>query len=167
MLSTVHHLEPENNNINVSSVNMPRLHQLLCILSKNNKTRFIPQLQRSDDTVAAFDPEKAEVLNAYFVGQSEQSGPIPRISGTPHKNKLDSIEFSVREVQNLLNRLDIKNSAGDDGVPTVLLRLASNYIVPHVHHLFSLSLKTGCLSEAWKQATVIPIHNKRKSFSAF
>ena len=124
----------------MSPIKMACLRCLLCMLSKRNKTRnktrLIPQLQQSNDTVAASDMDKAEVLNTYFVGQSEQSarpGPIPRMSGTPHRNKLYSIEFSVQEVQNLSKRLDLKKSAG-----TMVLRLY--YSVSHQtasHHVYT------------------------------
>ena len=154
------HIEPEQDN---EHFNLPRLHQLLRLLLNGNRSRHISDLQLSDGSTAQSDADKAEALNAFFVCQSEQSaapGPVPPILTAPSVVKLCDIQITVNEVEHLLSTLDLKKAAGDDGVPTRLLRLTAKSIAPHIHHLFNLSLKHGQLPQEWKQATVTPVYKK-------
>ena len=98
----------------------------------------------------------------HFVCQSEQSaapGPVPPILTASSVVKLCDIQITVNEVEHL-STLVLKKAAGDDGVPTRLLRLTAKGIAPHIHHLFKLSLKNGQLPQKWKQATVTPVYKK-------
>ena len=59
----------------------------------------------SNTSVASSDVDKANMLNKFFVGQSEQSatpGPVPSIVEPATNKKLHDIEFTVNKVQALL-----------------------------------------------------------------
>ena len=93
----------------------------------------------SNTSAASTDVDKANMLNKFFVSQSEQSaspGSVPSIVEPATNKKLHDNEYTVYEVQALLSRLDPTKSPGDDGIPTRILRTFARDVAPQVFHLF-------------------------------
>ena len=103
------------------------------------------------------------LLKREFGGHNMQSaspGPLPSIHSPPLVSQLSKINIEQFEVESQRSFLDVKKVAGDDGIPTRLLRMLSKNVAPCVFHLFRLGLKSGKLPTQWKQATMIWIYKK-------
>ena len=112
----------------------------------------IPTLHHNDDTYTS-PTEKATALNRFFVLESQKSvgepnEPVPDISTQEvNDNHLLNLETTPEEVESLLPSLDATKSAGDDGIPTLLLKVTYRYIAKSLAHIFNLSLAQGDLPQ--------------------
>ena len=86
--------------------------------------RAIPDLLQGDVT-ATTSTEKANLLNTFFVSQSQQSVGDPNIPPPPislplvtDEDSITTLETDVEEVRSLLASVDTSKSPGADGVPT-------------------------------------------------
>ena len=73
---------------------------------------------------------------------------------------LKGFHTTPEEVCKLLNDVDHKKSAGDDEIPTKLLKLVSKEISPSLSLIFNISFTRGDQPQCWRDATVSPIHKK-------
>jgi hypothetical protein len=71
-------------------------------------------------------------------------------------------QFTRFDVESLLSRLDVRKSAGNDGVPARLLREGSIWLSYPVFLIFSKSIDTRCFPTVWKMADVTPIPKCKK-----
>ena len=66
------------------------------------------------------------------------------------------------EVYNVLWNIDPNKALGPDGLPTILLKTCARELTPSHCALLNLSLAEGKLPTKWKDALVIPVHEKGK-----
>ena len=66
------------------------------------------------------------------------------------------------EVYNVLLNIDPSKAFGPDGLPTILLKTCARELTPSHCALLNLSLAEGKLPTKWKDALVIPVHEKGK-----
>ena len=66
------------------------------------------------------------------------------------------------EVYNVLLNIDPSKALGPDGLPTILLKTCARELTPSHCALLNLSLAEGKLPTKWKDALVIPVHEKGK-----
>ena len=59
--------------------------------------------------------------------------------------------------------MDCKKANGPDGIPCYILKEAAAELAPFLQLLFTQSLHTGSVPQAWLKATVVPVHKKQKS----
>ena len=111
--------------------------------------------------------DKANMLNRFFIQQSEQSvadvppPTTPPIRTTPDiTSTLHTITTSPAEVESLLKKLNTKKSPGHDSIPTRLLKEAAAELAPSLAVLYNLSFQTGDTPQDWKDTTVSHIHIK-------
>ena len=105
--------------------------------------------------------EKASVLNLHF--QQQCSSPPPpsepdrysRLSATTPSFVLEPISADADSAA--LSKLCCRKSAGPDGMPNELLRMAATQIGPPLAVLFNRSVAEGVFPSAWKEAFVSPI----------
>ena len=57
----------------------------------------------------------------------------------------------------MLNSIPVRKASGSDGMPTVIYKLASNYIAKPLAHLINLSIQQRVVPTPWKLAHVIAI----------
>lgn len=144
---------------------LPRLHRLVACLTRPQK-ETMPALLSPEGELLTTPSEKATLLNKFFLtqaGQSAGDGVPPQINSraATAEERLEEFTVSVGEVREALLHLDVTKAAGDDGVPTRLLRLLSSELAPCVHHIFQRCLATGTLPTDWKLATVTPIYKNK------
>ena len=149
--------------------NPPRLHQLLrCLLRQRESA--IPDLvcQRTGKRMTS-DSDKAALLNEHFIAQCAQSTSvsnspsIPHINAPPSIKLLQNLTVTEADVAKRLASLDVRKAAGNDGIPTKLLKAVAYEIAPSMCSLFKLSLSTAQFPQEWKEATVTPVFKKRGS----
>ena len=116
------------------------------------------------------DQDKANVLNRFFssVFVKENVDTIPS-SNTPEKchqgqgqteNELCSIDFTSKDIEKIISKLNVNKSAGPDGLhPRVLRETAGSIAIP-LQIIFKKSLQQEQLPTAWKRATITPIFKK-------
>ena len=103
----------------------------------------------------------ANIMNNYFssVFTIEQLNNVPQL-GHYEGNILDTFNFSIEEVQEKLQHLNIYKSTGPAMLhPRILLALEEKLARP-LPHIFNNSVETGIIPEDWKSANVTAIHKK-------
>lgn len=146
-----------------SQLNRSNLYSFMkCI--KTRPAADIPTLSYSGQTLVSAT-DKAVALNSFFIAESQRSvsnpaEQVPKITFPPVKDCLVEFSTSPDEICQLLNELDDRKSAGEDLIPTRLLKLTAAQISPSLSMLFNLSFRRGDQPQAWRDATVSPIHKK-------
>jgi len=74
--------------------------------------------------------------------------------------KLQNVYFRVDKVCQLLRELDSNTATGSDGIPAIILKNCAQELASPLARLYQRSLKTGCVPDAWKLATVTPVYKK-------
>ena len=93
------------------------------------------------------------------VGNPDQA--IPRINCNPVINSsLKTCIITPEEVCRHLKALDDKKCAGDDGIPTRLLKVAASELSSSLCRLFNISFTKGDQPQDWQDATISPVHKK-------
>ena len=146
------------------SFSTPKLNTIMRCLTKPKK-RAIPDLQH-DQNVLTEPSAKAEALNTFFISQSRQSvegvdrATVPPIHYPPVTESLSYFSTTPDKVAALLKGLDPTKSAGDDGVPTRLLKEAADQLAPSLAILFNTSFQQCAVPQDWKDATITPAFKK-------
>ena len=70
------------------------------------------------------------------------------------------------EVENVINKLKGKSSAGFDEIPEFLVKRCSHYIKKTLTHVFSISLRFEIFADLMKRAKIRPLFKKgdKKTF---
>ena len=70
------------------------------------------------------------------------------------------LHFSTAGITKLLQKVDCKKANGPDGIPCFILKEAAAEIAPFLQFLFTQTLHTGSVPQAWLKATVVPVYKK-------
>ena len=68
--------------------------------------------------------------------------------------------LSTAGIKKLLQTGDCKKANGPDRIPCYILKEAAAELASFLQFLFTQSLHTGSVPQAWLKATVVPIHKK-------
>lgn len=109
------------------------------------------------DTIITDDAEIAEGFNQFFYGVFTA---LDEYGIKPTEVTEDDIEITREGVLAMLLKLDIKKSAGPDGIPNVFLRRYAEQISVFLTDVFRLSLACGVVPSDWKIARVVPVYKK-------
>ncbi len=71
---------------------------------------------------------------------------------------LERIQTSSDEVKKLLEELDVRKSAGPDGVTNWVIKECSQQIAGKLCNLINVSLSQGKVVMDWKQANIVPVY---------
>ena len=88
------------------------------------------------------DKDKSVILKEFFIKQAAQSAadgippPIVLTQVTSEYEVLHEFRVSCEEVRAALRSLDTRKAPGFDGLPTRLLIMVADDIIPCVHHIF-------------------------------
>ena len=132
----------------------------------NRKTNSkIGPLKDENKNVIDTNKGAADHLNKYFasvfVEEDLSNMPVPNkvFKGSTDKS-LQSIGVDIDIVLNKLNSLNVNKSHGPDEVHGKLVRELKEEIAPSLVKLFRASLETGVVPQDFRDATVVPLHNK-------
>ena len=116
------------------------------------------------------DPEEiANAFNDFFINiaenikESTETSSHERFSDyckekIPEDVVFDMPLLTTDKVMEYLNSLDIRKSAGTDGIGPRLLRMVSPIIAESLALICNLSIEIGSFPDKWKEATVKPLH---------
>ena len=118
-------------------------------------TKSIAPLLQADGSRTESTSEIVELLNTYF-----SSVFTPTDSQQPSVNSTNTLKytFDEGEVRRSLESLSVNKAAGPDGINNLVLQKNSMTLAPLLTKLFQLSLDTGQLPDAWREANVTPLH---------
>ncbi len=122
----------------------------------------IPSLIGADGAMAETNKEKAELLNETFTNVFTHGTKMPptRVQQPPVQMPLVTINVDEQTVYKSLLRAKSKCSAGDDGIPSIVLRRCALMLAEPLSALFQLSLDSGTVPHDWKTAVVTAIPKK-------
>ena len=131
-----------------------------CLLKQKRKS--IPTLQ-DGDSHATSDKDKANLLNKFFVSQSQKSvgnvsekPPSISLPAAAEDSSITHIQVTEEEVRKLLASIDTSKSPGADGVPSKALKVAAAELAPSLTSMFNQSLSSSQLPTKWTEATTRP-----------
>lgn len=75
-------------------------------------------------------------------------------------NVIHTVEINENNVLKMLKSIDIKKSAGADGIPPLYIKNTAEQLTKPITLLFKRSLLEGDFPNLWKQANIIPIYKK-------
>ena len=84
---------------------------------------------------------------------------MPPEATSPYAD-IPPIHFSTAGITKLLQKVDCKKANGPDGIPCYILKEVAAELAPFLQFLFTQSLHTGSVPQAWLKATVAPAHKK-------
>ena len=129
---------------------------------KQASSRNLSKPLNVNGKVISEDTEKANVLNNYFVQQTNiQSNGIspPNLpnTGTSHLNTINIKASTVKDMTEILNT---SKSCGPDPISPLLIKKTGKTIAPILAKIFNYSIKSSVFPDKWKLAFVVPIHKK-------
>lgn len=95
----------------------------------------------------------ADSFAGVFVGGT----PAAPASFQAFEGSLDDVEFSRRDIANVLTALDTSSSMGPDGFHPYLLKSCAEEISFPLWLIFQKSMRTGLVPEIWSKSVVVPI----------
>ena len=128
------------------------------INSRLNHRSGIAPLLNSDGVLATNDLDKANILNLTFASfGTVDNGNIPTISSCGYTPLLNTVYFDSLLISQCICSLNVKSSAGPDGLPSVLFKELQHQLSEPLALLFRLYMQLGEVPDSWKQATATPI----------
>ena len=137
--------------------------------SKQKTKDSVGPLHDKNDHLISDNKSIATLLNDYFVSVFTEENlnalPVPTIEFRGQK-ALDSLEFTVVQIQAKLEKLNPNKAAGPDGIHPRLLKETSKILAPPLTVLFNRLLKEKKVPSIWKDANVTPLFKKGKHYLA-
>jgi len=129
-----------------------------CLGSKSS----IGDLFLSGDIIAQSDKEKADAFNEFFASDftSEDTSLLPDFHVDSILPILSSVSITPDDVYVKLHNLDPNKSAGPDNWSTKVLKGMAEQLCLPLTILFTKSIQTSTLPDAWKRGHVVPVHKK-------
>jgi hypothetical protein len=131
-------------------------------LKTGDDTAFgkVPQLVRTDGTIAADHAEQAEELLTKFFpplpDDIDDEGPRPQ------RSPVTMPAITMEEVERQLFAAKSWKAPGEDGLPAIVWKETWPAIKHHVVALFQASLDEGVLPHQWRHAKIIPLKKPGK-----
>ena len=82
-----------------------------------------------------------------------------------NREQVSDFEFNkvtIENVDNILNKINIKKAIGGDGILAKIVKNYKSYIAPQLTALVNLSIENNCFPDKLKEAQVTPIFKKRR-----
>ncbi len=108
--------------------------------------------------------EKANLFADYFASQCSL-GPPPDGYALPPLNyltdaRLDTVNFDVITVRNIMSRLNTSKANGPDGISNRVLKECANSLCTPFADLFNKSMNEGVFPSLWKLSNISPVYKK-------
>ena len=81
--------------------------------------------------------------------------------GPSEANSFMQFPASVAEIEEIITLLNLSKVSGPFSIPVCLLKLLKTCISFPLEFIFNISFSSGCVSDQFKLANVIPVHAKR------
>ena len=139
------------------------------ILGRNNTVKSLPSEFKIDDNVIEDKHEIANHFNKYFLNIGHNLAGEINYSGNKsfetYLNRTGDSVFSFSpvttcEVKKAINNLKSKNSTGEDGISTTIIKKCENSLTPALTLIINQCLTTGIFPDKLKIAKVVPIFKK-------
>ena len=126
--------------------------------------KSIGPLKRDDGSLALTDEEKASLMNSYSAAIGEKlAAALPCVDNgqqsivhitntSTEPPPLAELMISQNSVNKKVNTLKTNKSTGPDNIPSKLLKVAGNAIVPPLMGLYWYSCARKAVFSAWKTA---------------
>lgn len=120
------------------------------------KPQTLPTLIQ-DETTAATDLDKANLLNYFFHSCFNSS--CPSLACHRERDPVCPQDYlcTEEEVFDLLLSLDTTKASGPDGLSARMLKFTATSITPSVTKLFNLSISKCQVPKMWKSSAIVPI----------
>ena len=123
----------------------------------------VPALKDGNGGFITDPVAKANHLNNYYASVFGCERDIPNINPT-HSDKTFTNKINV--IRRRLKTIGTKKSVGPDGIPSAILKLGGEAMIPYLAQLLDITVNNGLLPRDWKRAVVVPIHKGRDRSSA-
>ena len=88
---------------------------------------------------------------------TEDLSNVPQLNYSVHPS-IQSLEFNTNDIQLLLERLE--TTKAPDQIPTKVVKLCANVIVPVLQVIYTQSLEQATVSQEWLSANITPVFKK-------
>ena len=131
---------------------------LTYIRSERQYNVGVSPLEINDDAVSD-SREKASLVSNYFksVFTKEDLQNMTPEATSPYAD-IPAVLKWIGGITKLLQKVNYKRGNGPHGIPCYILKEAAAELAPFLEFLFTQSLLTGSLPQAWLKATVVPVH---------
>ena len=126
-------------------------------LNLGKSSSSIPTL-KLNDYYAEDDLQKANLLNTYFISQSnviDDNKSLPELEPTQHS--LNVIQITCQDVRDVLRNLNVSKSCGPDLISPRLLREGADILDKPLSIVFNRSIDKCYFPSPWKDGNVTPI----------
>ena len=134
---------------------------IFTILPKNKEQKLSINL-KNDLKEEINSEETASYINDFFAN----IGPnLAKVHNKPWKyygneslNTIANLKINAGNVNLLVDEIDITKSSGIDYISSKCLKDALAILIPHLCHIFKLSIEFGLFPKKWKIATIVPLY---------
>jgi len=126
------------------------------------KSHCLPQILKYKHYQGTTPTDKANLFNKFFFSVFTTpvvNQPLPEISAWRHPF-LGNIDFTIKEVLDVLLTLDCTKAIGPDSISPVILREGAHVLAPQLTAIFNKSIQSGIVPAKWKEANVCPVFKK-------
>ena len=117
---------------------------------------MIPSEIFLDKKIANIDTQKVELFNIFFQSVFTQNASVGKAERLDNV-LLNSINFTIDEIEDALNELHVKKANGPDMIGNTLLKNLSKSLPKSLHLLFNLIANKAIFLAKWKISEIAPI----------
>ena len=134
-------------------------------MSSSTSDSVLPKEIRVENEIITDKTKMLYILNQHFIASDklfEKEMPLKTAQNSSYAEQKLPFDFNVtpitiNEVRDALKKINIKKSAGPDGLDPHLLQIAAEIIVEPLTHIFNLTIENGQIPKIWKAANVVPL----------
>jgi hypothetical protein len=106
---------------------------------------------------------KANNLINYYASVFSCERDIPDINST-HSDKPFNIKISI--IRKRLAMIGRKKSVGPDGIPSAILKMVGEAMIPYLARLLDIMINNGIIPRDWKKAIFFSYSQRRRSLGS-
>ena len=110
--------------------------------------------------------EKVDILNIFFtsVFTKEDLNDIPEFNANYNGHYIINIQFSEKNIEEILKALKVTKSPGPDNIHPRILKEPADVLAKPLYLLFRKSIDTGKLPISWKDAHISSAYKSGEKF---
>ena len=145
------------------------------------KKAKVPSDLSAEDEFTSSDKETTEELNKYFSSvftndiddrtlsfnyfvRNFMNEDVPEPMDLPYEegSKLQNINITDSQVEDLLKKIDPNKSGGDDKIHPMILKECAEQLGKPLQKIFQCSVNSGIFPDSWKTATITPLYKSEE-----
>ena len=133
-------------------------------LLNGRKIPCIPPYFHNNKFITDFK-ERKKIFNSFFVKQCslvDNGSTLPSLFPLITKKSLSGVDSAVKDIKNIINKLDSNKAHSDDMISIRMLKLCDKSIRKPLNIIFKFSLTLGIFPSEWKKANVVTNHTQKK-----